>query len=193
MSLPARRRRFGPAVRRSFPLHWSSVRPHRCSARSKEAIVRYLYFLATVLVPCLCVGFASAAGPARVDFQKDVLPLFKTYCYRCHDGRKHKSEFRIDVRSKALRGGDSGKPGIVAGHSDRSEIIRRVTVTNDDRMPPKGKRLSAGEIQTLQHWIDSGASWPAALANETGAHKKHWAFIAPVRPPLPAVKDQTWV
>jgi hypothetical protein len=59
-------------------------------------------------------------------------------------------------------------------------------------MPAKGERLSADQVQLLRAWIDAGAAWPDALAGED-AKGRHWAFRAPVRPKVPAVKNPAWV
>jgi mono/diheme cytochrome c family protein len=139
------------------------------------------------------LGSAALAADEkpRVDFARDVRPIFQARCYQCHDGRKHTSGLRLDVRSIALRGGDSGKPAVVPGHSATSALMRRVTSTDkSEAMPPKGQRLSAEQIRLLRAWIDAGAVWPDALAGEDKAG--HWAFRPPVRPPLPAVKDERW-
>ena len=50
-------------------------------------------------------------------------------------------------------------------------------------MPPLSTHKSLTDAQkgTIKLWIEQGADW-----------KQHWAFVAPVRPALPAVKDQKW-
>src|SRR5262249_30457488 len=147
---------------------------------------------------CLCLAlalccpwWARADSPPPVDFGRDVLPLFRDRCYQCHDGRKQKSGLRLDVRSAALRGGESGKPAVVPGASGKSELIRRVTTAQgDEAMPPGKQKLTADQAQLLRAWIDAGAPWPGALSNEGSGH---WAFQAPRRPSLPAVKNPAWV
>lgn len=146
--------------------------------------------LAVTLFGCLPV---RAEDKSPVDFARDVLPILKANCYQCHDGRKGRSGLRLDVRSRALRGGESGQPAIVPGASGKSELIRRVTLPSGDEAMPQGqKKLSAEQIRLLRAWIDGGAAWPDSLANE-GAAGGHWAFRAPVRPPLPPVQNRAWV
>jgi hypothetical protein len=142
----------------------------------------------------LTLAGTVSAQPRQIDFEREVLPLLKARCWSCHDARKHRSDYRLDLKRRALRGGKSGKPAIVAGNSSQSELIRRVSSTDDDEvMPPEGKRLSAAELKLLRDWIDGGAAWPEAVAgNEAGA-KGHWAFRAPQRPALPSVRRQDWV
>jgi hypothetical protein len=142
--------------------------------------------LAVVLIAVACASGAFAAEPSRVDFARDVQPILKSRCYSCHDGRKHKAGLRLDVRASAQRGGESGKPAVVSGDSKKSELIRRVTSNDDDEvMPPAGERLSDAQVRLLRDWIDAGAVWPDALAGDDAPWKHHWAFRAPVRPPLP--------
>jgi hypothetical protein len=137
-------------------------------------------------------GPSPAADRPRVDFEHDILPLLKDRCFSCHDGRKHTSGLRLDVKARALKGGESGKPAVVPGDSAKSELIRRVTSTDEAvAMPFKLERLSAAQVQTLREWIDAGAAWPDALAGDDPS-LRHWAFRPPVRPEIPEVKDGNW-
>jgi hypothetical protein len=141
----------------------------------------------------LIVALAALPGLRAADFERDILPLFKDRCFQCHDGRKHMSGLRLDVKARALKGGESGKPAVVPGDSGKSELIRRVTSTDDAvAMPFKAERLSATQVQLLRDWIDAGAAWPDALAGDDPS-LRHWAFRPPVRPDLPAVKDGKWL
>ena len=152
---------------------------------------------AIVLSLVMLCGQASllhAQNQQAIQFERDILPIFKAECYKCHDEKKAKAGLRIDQRSSVLRGGESGKPAIVAGQSAKSELIRRVTSKNvDEVMPPKGERLSDDKIKLLRQWIDSGAVWPDALAGDDLAKRRHWAFQPPARPNLPSTSSDKWV
>jgi hypothetical protein len=144
-----------------------------------------------VLIAVANASGSSAAEPARIDFARDVQPILKSRCYSCHDGRKHRADLRLDVKANTLRGGESGKPAVVPGDSNKSELLRRITTTDDDLvMPPGGKRLSEAQVKLLRDWIDAGAAWPAALAGDDMPWKRHWAFHPPVKPPLPALRGE---
>jgi hypothetical protein len=151
--------------------------------------MRYTHRMLLCLLPALGASASGMAGEtAKVDFQRDILPLMRDRCFKCHDARKRTASYRMDVRSMALRGGESGKPAIVAGASGKSELIRRVLLTEgEEAMPPGKEKLSAAQVKLLRDWIDAGANWPEALANESGSG--HWAFRAPERPALPSLKD----
>jgi hypothetical protein len=59
-------------------------------------------------------------------------------------------------------------------------------------MPPEGDPLSTSEIDLIRRWIDAGALWPDALANEEASRRDHWAFIRPARPEVPQTTDDSW-
>src|SRR5258706_16309712 len=86
----------------------------------------------------LFAGILSVAGPSagaeiggspkdKVDFPRDIQPIFVKRCFECHGPDKQKNELRLDRKTDALRGGKSGKPLLVPGKSAQSELIDRVT------------------------------------------------------------------
>src|SRR5713101_8088512 len=48
------------------------------------------------------------AAPGTVDFQRDIQPIFQRTCLSCHGPDKQRSGLRLDSRTEALSGGDSG-------------------------------------------------------------------------------------
>ena len=87
-------------------------------------------------------GFA--ADPPKVDFGRDVQPIFIKRCYECHGPDKQKSDLRLDRKEDAFRGAKSGKPTLVPGKSAASHLIERVISSDpDERMPSKGDPLTA--------------------------------------------------
>ncbi len=127
-----------------------------------------------------CLVWMTVQAEAQtVDFARDVAPLLRKHCHKCHGARKQKSDLRLDIRSAALKGGSAG-PVIRPGQAAESRLLQRVRVPESDknRMPPPedGRAgLSESEIATLEKWIDQGANWPDMLAGED-ARLKHWAW-----------------
>jgi mono/diheme cytochrome c family protein/cytochrome c553 len=120
---------------------------------------------------------------SRIDFARDVRPVFQARCISCHGPEKQKGELRLDRKAAALKGGDSGLV-ILPGKSADSPLLNRVASGDPkDRMPPRDERLTPEQIQVLRAWIDQGAAWPEDPA--TVAHKSHWAFKPVVRPEVP--------
>jgi hypothetical protein len=138
---------------------------------------------------------APQAPAAAVDFARDVQPLLERHCYECHSTKKVKGRLRLHSPAFIAKGGESG-PVVVAGDPEHSLLMRRVLgLDGEDRMPLDADPLSDGELATLRAWIAAGAALPAA-AQTTGAvadTAEHWAYLKPVRPPLPAVSRQGWV
>lgn len=131
----------------------------------------------------------ATAASATIDFKRDIQPIFESRCSECHGSKKDKAGVRFDRRSTVLKGGDSGKPIVIPGKSAESLLLRRVTSTDPEEvMPAKGDRLTDVQIAKLRQWIDAGAVWP----EDSGAEKKHWAYVPPVRSPLPKVKNAKW-
>ncbi len=127
----------------------------------------------------------------RIDFKREIRPIFAKHCYRCHGAEEREGGLRLDIRSSALTGGDSGI-SIVPGESQSSMLIDYVVGADPDVvMPPEGERLSAKEIALLRAWIDQGAVWPKEDSAER-ASLDHWAYEPLRRPIIPNVKDRSW-
>jgi hypothetical protein len=133
---------------------------------------------------------ARAAGP--VDYARQVKPILKQRCYACHGTLKRKAGLRLDTGAAIRRGGDGG-PAVEPGRSDESLIIERVTESDSSsRMPAEGAPLTAEQVEILRAWIDQGAASPADETPEADPHR-HWAFVPPVRPALPTLRDPSRV
>jgi mono/diheme cytochrome c family protein len=144
--------------------------------------MRLWYIWLATLVTVIAVGQVRAVEPT-VDFARDIRPIFEHRCFKCHGAEKQKSGYRLDVRSRARAGGESGEAAIVSGKPTDSALLVRVTSDDTEvRMPPEGERLSARELELVRAWIEAGAPWPDALAGEDRTKKQHWAFQAPVPP-----------
>lgn len=139
----------------------------------------------TVFASVLALQHACAAP---VDFESEVKPLFEKKCFSCHGAEKQKSGYRLDVREIALTGGESHAPNIVAGAPDQSPLLRFVkSMDADERMPPKGERLTSVEVETLRRWIIEGAEWPDSASVKLEAVSKWWSLQPVVRPAVPSL------
>ncbi len=91
---------------------------------------------------------------ADVSFNRDVLPIFKTLCARCHGGLDPIQELNLETREGALEGGLSGtvvKPGNPAG----SIMVRYI---QNDFMPFETEpKLTKEQKQAIVNWIAAGA------------------------------------
>lgn len=121
---------------------------------------------------------ARLAAAGSVDYVQEVRPIFEKHCYECHGEKKQKGGLRLDVKEAALKGGDNAGPNVIPRKAMESSLIHFVTSSNaDERMPPKGERLSAAQIAILIEWINEGASWPDdADLVKLKDKRDHWSF-----------------
>ena len=125
--------------------------------------------------------------PAAVSFESEVKPIFEKHCVECHGPKKQKSDFRLDDREVALHGGESHAPNILPGKAAESPLLKFVTTDDrDTRMPPKGDRLSAAEVDTLKRWIAEGAVWPESASLKKADPLDWWSLKPLSKPALPS-------
>ncbi len=144
-----------------------------------------------ILVGVFAAGYVLRAqnAPSRPDFVKDVQPLLEQSCGNCHGAKMQMGNLRLDARAAVLNG-----KVVVPGKSAESTLYQRVAGIGDQaRMPMGGKPLDAAQIAMLKNWIDQGAVWPEGAGSASAEVKKHWAFLPPKRPALPAVQNKAWV
>lgn len=135
----------------------------------------------------LVISYCLSMPEKKIDFSADVKPIINKKCITCHGGVKAKAGFSLLFREDALGKTESGKPAIIPGDPEASEMIRRITISDpEERMPYKHEPLSEEEISILKRWIKQGAKWG-----------DHWAYLpvkkteAPDEDNNPIAKD--WV
>jgi len=132
-------------------------------------------------VCCLVSGVFSASGASapnlsllpppsaeKVDFRRDIKPIFEARCLRCHGAERPKSRFSLVTRAAALRGGEHGVD-IMPGDSAQSPLIHYTArLVPDMEMPPEGKSdpLTTQQVGLLRAWIDQGAVWNTTDAGD---------------------------
>ena len=111
----------------------------------------------------LFTGILSSQVAAKVDFAKDILPLFRQNCLGCHGPAVQQAGLRLDRKSSAMK---PFSRRVSAGSSENSFLYHRISSTEyGPQMPPTGA-LRPEQIAFVKAWIDQGADWPDALANE---------------------------
>lgn len=125
---------------------------------------------------------AVCAAELSLEYNRDVRPILVQACFACHgpDSASRQADLRLDQREAAVEAG-----AIVPGEPDDSELIRRVFSEDaDEVMPPPDHphRLTDDQQALLRRWVAAGAEY-----------QPHWSYLAPDRPPLPAVQRTAWV
>lgn len=149
-------------MRHDFARQWVSQQPAPQVPRAADHPIDA--FLQTKVDHAISASRESSREES-LRFHTDILPILRDNCFRCH-GDRNKGGLLLNSLEAALKGGDSESPAVVPGHTEKSELIRRIHSTDpNDRMPPGGNGLSPESIATLTSWVESGAAWPAPQLN----------------------------
>ena len=132
---------------------------------------------AAMLIGLTLLGDATRAD--ELDFGRDIRPVLSDSCYNCHgpDAKARQADLRLDNRAAAFN----------SKVLSNGEMVRRLTSLDPDiRMPPSdsGRVLSPSNRARVVEWIKAGAVWPE--------DDRHWAFVPPIRPNLPDVRNARW-
>ncbi len=112
------------------------------------------------------LAMPAAGAFGAVDFAKDIQPVLELHCLKCHSGAKPKGGLDLSTRAAAVKGGESGKPSLIAGKPGQSPIYSTTLLpANDDAVMPPAKEtpLAAAQKAALLRWIEEGAPWPDKL------------------------------
>ncbi|MEO6183757.1 MAG: PSD1 and planctomycete cytochrome C domain-containing protein, partial [Verrucomicrobiota bacterium] len=158
-------------------------------------------------VALLAIGSSVAVAELPAEqldfFEKRIRPVLVEHCYKCHSSgaEKIKGGLLLDSKEGMLKGGESGKPALVPRNPDGSLLIEALRYQNEDlQMPPKkaGGKLSESQIADFISWVNMGAPDPRVQDPKSNVQsfkpsKTHWAFQPVANPPLPPVKNKSWV
>jgi hypothetical protein len=151
--------------------------------------------------PAGTVAGKGAEREGDIFFEKEVLPILKTSCFRCHADGKTRGGLSLASRAGLLKGGDLG-PVVSLDRPEESLLLSAIRYQGDLQMPPKGK-LAPQEIDVLTRWVKAGVPWtetaaaPAPLPASQGMtiteqDRAYWAYRPIERPQVPPVKNGSW-
>ena len=124
--------------------------------------------LLAIALASAMLGQISAPPQPQVDFARDVSPVFVKSCQSCHGPKIQSAGLRLDAEP-------AGKAPL---------IYQRVAGLGDLARMPLGGKLDAASIDILKRWAEQNSQPVEA--------KPHWAFIPPLRPAWPALKNTAW-
>src|SRR5690349_1397415 len=107
------------------------------------------------------IDIAEIKRDTDVDFEKEILPIFRRNCLACHSATEAQSDLVLETPQTILKGGSEG-PAVVAGKSGESLLLQLAAHQKDPVMPPadndvKAKNLTPEELGLIKLWIDQGA------------------------------------
>jgi len=143
--------------------------------------VRHLNIVVLAVAIAASVGCSREHISRRLDFNQDVQPILASRCFSCHgpDPEMRKAGLRLDLAEWAMKKREGHPDAIVAGHPEKSELVKRIQSKDPKYLMPQAehgeaKPMRADEIAILKEWIKQGA-----------VYRPHWAFEVPARPAVP--------
>jgi hypothetical protein len=151
-------------------------------------VVALLLVTVTSWLACMNNSVTTAmAMPDKVSYNFHIRPVLSDKCFKCHgpDVNKREAGLRLDIPDSAFAPLKEtiGAFALVPFKPEESELYKRISsVDTGYQMPTPSSHLgvlSAHEIALFKKWIIQGAKY-----------EPHWAFVKPVKAPLPAIKEK---
>jgi mono/diheme cytochrome c family protein len=170
--------------------------------------------LRSALAAWLCFAFATVVSAAdkpadgssitpeqAAFFEKDVLPLLKENCFKCHGGEaKIKGGLNLTSRAGLIKGGDIGS-AIDFKTPEKSLLLEMISYKDGDHEMPPTAKLADDKIEVLTKWVKMGVPWPGDKGGPAAHHegikideaaRNWWAYRKLTRPTTPLI-NSPWI
>ena len=97
----------------------------------------------------------QAEDAKKLNYQDDMLPIFRNACLNCHNPDKKKSGLDLSTYQGMMLGSDNGIM-IKAGDPSSSKLFKNVTQQEEPFMPQKADKLPDKELNLIKQWIAAG-------------------------------------
>jgi WD40 repeat protein len=158
-----------PSEGRSRKRQMTNARPRLKQCDAHWCIIAFALLSGLVVARNSCAA-EKAAQPipiaplnrtASVDFESEILPIFRASCLACHNRTTTKSGLILETPQTILKGGEDG-PVIVPGKSADSQLLVLAAHQDKPIMPPRDNKASASnltgeQLALVKLWIDQGA------------------------------------
>lgn len=121
-----------------------------------ERAVRFWMGCAITGIMGLACHSLFAAEP--VSFRREIAPILMEHCVACHNAKKAEGGYRVDAFAEMLQPGDSGEVPVGRAEGETSELLRRLTSSDEfERMPAESEPLAEEQIAKITDWLAAGA------------------------------------
>src|SRR5215213_2917525 len=103
----------------------TSLTPKKPFARHGECVWLVVMLSWKYSVVGLALISALSAATSPVDYTRDVKPIFKQHCYRCHGASQQKGGMRADTVAFLREGGETGA-AFMPGKSAESILVQAI-------------------------------------------------------------------
>ena len=127
--------------------HGSELR--RGASRKTALNLGWLAALTLITLPCPAAPLAKSA---KVDFNYHIKPLLSDRCFACHgpDEKGRKGKLRLDTPEGAFKALDDGMFVIKPGDTAHSEVVRRITSTDNAARRPTSPHTGTGGRRAIR-------------------------------------------
>ena len=141
------------------------------------------------MILCVAAWLASTARAESPKFDKDVAPILRAHCLKCHGGDTRKGGLDLRTVTSMTHGGDTGA-ALVPGKSGESLPLIEQVASKSNAAPARTQSSPMLKIMVLRAWIDEGARGEnIASATASNAGATFWAFRPPTSPQIPAGRN----
>jgi len=123
----------------------------------------------------LSICSSARAEETRIDFAKQIAPIFAEHCVRCHSPENKKGDISLATIADL-----NTNEYVTAGDADGSYLIELVTETHGEppAMPKDANPLAESEVALLERWVAEGAKWPddVVVKEKSKADASWWAY-----------------
>lgn len=101
-------------------------------------------------------SIAKLRARIPISFEKEVAPILKDNCIRCHSEGTKRANLALDTFN-GMRLGGTTKPLLIQRNANRSVLALRLVAPEEHRMPKGKPKLAQKDIDTIANWINQGA------------------------------------
>ena len=140
-----------------------------------------------LMAACSFWGGERLSAAEDATFTEKVLPVLTKHCLDCHGAEEPEANLNLSTRESLLMGARSGYI-VTPGKAKASLVTQLLVKGSKPHMPPEGQ-LTDDEIQAVSGWIDGLGEIALPARPLLAKGRDHWAFQAPVKSPLPEIKE----
>ncbi len=121
---------------------------------------------------------AGAHAAEKVDFVRDIAPIFQQHCIRCHSPNIKKGAISLATLADLKKQGQ-----LEPGDPEASHLLELITPDEDGKaqMPKEGAALKPAQVALIRQWVKQGAVWPEAVVlQEKSKADKDWWSLQPL-------------
>src|SRR5438445_11437363 len=102
----------------------------------------FVFAIAASSATAAPIAIAEVKHDGDVDFEKEILPIFRRNCLACHSATEAQSDLVLESPQTILKGGSEG-PAVVAGKGSESRLLKLASKQKEPFMPPPDNDVKA--------------------------------------------------